>query len=146
MARGLVRVRDLAVMNDRDELLDRISKLAAKHYLASGMLHDLLARIHRDDGHYTVLHGIDKSYLDAHERVVRLYLERDVAVRTGQRLLQERNEARLALHRRIEADRRALDRSPCGSGGCNLAPNHPLPHRGSCGCSNGCKAWECPNL
>lgn len=45
-----------------------------------------------------------------------------------------------------EPDRRAIPRTLCGAGGCTLAPSHPGTHRGACGCANGCKAWECPNL
>lgn len=44
------------------------------------------------------------------------------------------------------ADRRVLPRTLCGAGGCSLLPGHAGPHRGACGCANGCKAWECPNL
>ena len=29
------------------------------------MLHNLLATIHRDGGHYTEAHGLEKSYCDA---------------------------------------------------------------------------------
>lgn len=40
-------------------------------------VNDLLARIHRDGGHYVSQHGIDKAIADAEERVVALMAERD---------------------------------------------------------------------
>lgn len=36
----------------------------------------LLARIHRDGGHYTAEHGLEQSIADAHMRVARLHAER----------------------------------------------------------------------
>lgn len=36
---------------------------------------DLLAIIHRDDGHYTAKHGIEKSAKDAQEIVARMRME-----------------------------------------------------------------------
>lgn len=38
---------------------------------------DLLARIHRDGGHYAEENGIDKAIDDAHIKVAELYLQRD---------------------------------------------------------------------
>ena len=43
-------------------------------------------------------------------------------------------------------ERRELNRAQCGKGGCTLSPVHAGLHRGACGCLNGCKAWECPNV
>lgn len=40
-------------------------------------VNNLLARIHRDGGHYVSQHGIDKALGDAEERVVALVAERD---------------------------------------------------------------------
>lgn len=51
-----------------------------------------------------------------------------------------------ALAQDLIGERRAMDRIVCGQGGCSLPKSHQLPHRGACGCLNGCKAWECPNL
>lgn len=38
---------------------------------------DLLARIHRDGGHYAEENGIDKAIDDAHIKVAELYLQRE---------------------------------------------------------------------
>lgn len=43
-------------------------------------------------------------------------------------------------------ERRQIDRTPCGVGDCKLPREHAGPHAGACGCINGCKAWDCPNL
>ena len=40
-------------------------------------LHNLLARIHRDGGHYTATHGLDKSVADADKIIADLYVTRD---------------------------------------------------------------------
>ena len=50
------------------------------------------------------------------------------------------------VQRRKLPDRRAIDRTLCGIGDCNLPAKHPGQHNGSCGCLNGCKAWNCPNI
>ena len=42
--------------------------------------HNLLARIHRDGGHYTQEHGLEKSMDDAETRVVELFDKLDCAV------------------------------------------------------------------
>lgn len=42
-------------------------------------------------------------------------------------------------------ERRALQRTFCQIGDCNLADGHVGSHRGSCGCINGCQATDCPN-
>ncbi len=43
-------------------------------------------------------------------------------------------------------ERRAISRERCGKGACILAPEHPGSHSAACGCLNGCKAAECPNV
>lgn len=43
-------------------------------------------------------------------------------------------------------ERREFARTLCQIGDCNLPANHAGSHRGSCGCINGCKAKDCPNL
>ncbi len=49
--------------------------------------------------------------------------------------------------RAFEAEeRRELSRETCGANGCDLTPEHAGNHRAVCGCINGCKAVECPNL
>lgn len=47
---------------------------------------------------------------------------------------------------KANADRRAIPRTLCQVGDCNLYADHVGKHRGSCGCINGCKAKDCPNL
>ena len=42
-------------------------------------------------------------------------------------------------------ERRAVDRSVCGLGGCDLRRGHKAEHRGACGCLLGCTAEGCPN-
>lgn len=39
------------------------------------MLLNLLARIHRDGGHYTMKHGLEKSVEDAHKVVANLVVK-----------------------------------------------------------------------
>ena len=41
--------------------------------LAKNLLLDLLATIHRDGGHYTGQHGLEKSVQDAHQEVLHLH-------------------------------------------------------------------------
>ncbi len=43
-------------------------------------------------------------------------------------------------------DMRMRQRTLCGIGDCNLPEQHVGGHRGSCGCINGCKASDCPNV
>lgn len=42
------------------------------------LLLNLLARVHRDGGHYTVRHGLEQACIDAHEKVAGAYAENDV--------------------------------------------------------------------
>lgn len=52
--------------------------------MAEGRLHNLLARIHRDGGHYTEEHGVEKACRDADLRVAEAYgriAELEVALR-----------------------------------------------------------------
>lgn len=44
------------------------------------MLMNLLARIHRDGGHYTESNGVDKSARDADKIIAALFAERDEAI------------------------------------------------------------------
>ena len=43
-----------------------------------GHLLNLLARIHRDGGHYTIKHGLEKSVKDADEIVAKLLSDADI--------------------------------------------------------------------
>ena len=42
-------------------------------------------------------------------------------------------------------ERRAMIRTLCGYGGCDLPHGHVTSHRGPCGCISGCGAVGCPN-
>lgn len=46
----------------------------------------------------------------------------------------------------VSAERRLLDRTKCGIGGCDLPPHNSGNHRIPCGCINGCAAWGCTNV
>ena len=59
-------------------------------------------------------------------------------------------EQRSGEDRRVRKVRRARSESSwrpgtCGEN-CSLGFDHTGPHAGKCGCINGCKAWECPNV
>lgn len=65
----------IAEMNKSDRLEAEVSPLT--HHLKN-----LLARIHRDGGHYTEKHGIAKASEDAEQIVVAMRAERDEAAAT----------------------------------------------------------------
>jgi len=75
-------------MNERKELIERLSEYASTSLAPALMrqaadmleadaqrLSNLLARIHRDGGHYEVEHGTDKAVADADLKVAQAYAD-----------------------------------------------------------------------
>lgn len=72
--------------DDRRWLLSLVDRLQRERDEARQQRNDLLARIHRDGGHYTGRVGIEQSMEDAHEKVATAYGERDEARAEVERL------------------------------------------------------------
>lgn len=73
-----------------------IAGLAERLEAAERQRDDILARIHRDGGHYIEHHGVEKAVADADEIVAKLFSERD-ALRSTSTIIRQRDEAVEAL-------------------------------------------------
>lgn len=56
------------------------------------MLNNLLAVIHRDGGHYTGKHGVQKSAEDAMKIVAEMYADKEAASESNRRTAREHED------------------------------------------------------
>lgn len=78
-------VKDFGYVDDsvpRKTIAEAIERLTAERDAAKQCVSNLLARIHRDGGHYEAEHGVDKAVRDADRLVAEIYAERDAMKET----------------------------------------------------------------
>lgn len=127
----MVRVRELEDERDaaREEViafrgaLHDHQLMAKEHDTASKRLSDLLARIHRDGGHYEAEHGTEKACADADEKVVTLMVrveELELAADGVGDTATIAYDAAQEDIKKLEARVRELESLRCADGKCGM--------------------------